>query len=49
MLDYVVEALIRLQHNASKKTQDQPHLHIKSIYVEKVKYYKEEDSSPLLG
>ena len=49
MLDYVAEALIHFQHNDPKKTQYQPHPHIKPKYGEKVQYTKEKYYYPLLG
>ena len=48
MIDYVSEALIRFQHNAPPKMQDQPHPRIKK-YGEKMQHSSEKYSSPLLG
>ena len=49
MLDYVEEALKRFFHDKPKKTQDQPHPHIKQRYGAKVQYTEDLDDSLLLG
>ena len=48
MLDSMEEVLIRFQHNSSQKRQDQPYPHIKPNYGEKLQYYEDKYSSPIL-
>ena len=48
MIKYVAGALIRFQHNATKKPQYQAHPHIKPKYEGKLKYSKFKYSPPSL-
>ena len=49
MLNYVTDALKRFHHTQPRKSQDQPHAHLKTIYGAKKKYAPDDDDSPLLS
>jgi hypothetical protein len=48
MLDYVPEALARLQHKPPRTPQNQPYSHIKPTYSATAQYTKDVNTTPLL-
>ena len=49
ILDCVAEEVVLFQHNFPNKPQDEPHPHINTKYVTKVKYAEEKYSPPPPG